>query len=97
VRTTSSPHYAAPLVVARHRRAGLFEAFSPKLGQRVRLFDHTHFQQWVRLKADPDLVESCEYLARLGSAPQAHLIDFWVLRHEGERFLLIDNSEPTCQ
>ena len=91
--TTSSPRYAAPLAITRPRGARLIEAFSPKLARRVRLFDHACFRQWLRLEVDPKVRQFCEYPARLGVEPASRLIDFWVLRDDGERFLVIDDAE----
>lgn len=93
----SPPRYAAPLDVARPRGARLLEAFSLKLGRRVRLFDRASFDQWVRLEADSQVVSLCERPARLGSTPDARLIDFWVLHRDGEQFLFIGDAEPCCR
>ena len=93
----SSPRYAAPLDVARPRGARLLEAFSLKLSRRIRLFDRANFDQWVRLEADPPVLSLCERPARLGPASDARLIDFWVLRRDGEQLLLIDDAGPALQ
>lgn len=84
--------FAAPLEMARPRGSRLLEAFSPKLGRRVRLFDHRSFRQWLCLEADPAVVAFCERPARLGARPDARLIDFWVRRRDGDSMLLL---EPT--
>lgn len=90
-----TPRFAAPLDAPRPRGARLLEAFSPKLGRRVRLFDHACFEQWIRLEADPSVQWLCERPARLGVARDARLIDFWVQRCEGEQLLLVDRAaEP---
>ena len=85
----SSPRYAAALDVARPRGSRLLEAFSLKVNRRVRLFDHARFDQWVRLEADPQVLSLCERPARIGPAPDARLIDFWVRRRDGEQLLLM--------
>lgn len=57
--------FASPLQSTRPRGARLIESHSPKLGRRVRLFDHLAFSQWIRLEVDP-LVESfCERPVRV--------------------------------
>jgi len=93
----SSSRYAAPLDVARPRGARLLEAFSLKLSRRIRLFDRASFDQWVQLEGDSQVLSLCERPARLGPAPDARLIDFWVLRRDGEQLLLIDDAEPALQ
>jgi hypothetical protein len=90
----SSSRYAAPLDVVRPRRARLLEAFSLKLNRRIRLFDRASFDQWVQLEAEPQVLSLCERPTRLGPAPDARLIDFWVLRRDSEQLLLIDDDEP---
>lgn len=57
--------FVSPLQVGRPRRARLLEAHSPKLGRRVRLFDHLAFAQWIRLEADPATLTFCERPARV--------------------------------
>ena len=90
----SAPRYALPLESARPRGARLLEACSLKLGRRIRLFDRATFDQWVRLEADPAVLSLCESPARLGLAPDARMIDFWVLRRDGEQLLLVSDAEP---
>ena len=82
--------FTAPLQPPGPRGRRLLEAFSPKLGRRVRLFDHRRFQQWLRLEADPSVLAFCERSARLGLQPDARLVDFWVRRHDGETMLLLE-------
>ena len=82
--------FTAPLETARPRGSRLLEAFSPKLGRRVRLFDHRSFRQWLRLEADPAVVAFCERPARLRPQPDARLVDFWVRLRDGEAMLLLE-------
>ena len=82
--------FTAPLETARPRCSRQLEAFSPKLGRRVRLFDHRSFRQWLRLEADPAVVAFCERPARLRPQPDARLVDFWVRRRDSEAMLLLD-------
>ncbi len=90
-----TPRFAAPLDAPRPRGARLLEAFSPKLGRRVRLFDHACFEQWIRFEADPSVLWLCERPARLRAARDARLIDFWIQRCDGEQQLLVDRAaEP---
>ena len=88
----SASRFAAPLDIPRPRGARLLEAFSPKLGRRVRLYDRATFDQWVRLEADPSVLLLCERPARLSTAQDARLIDFWIRRADGEQLLLVDSS-----
>jgi hypothetical protein len=97
MKDSSRQRYAAPLDVTRPRGARLLEAFSLKLSRRIRLVDRASFDQWVRLEADPNVLSLCERPARLGPAADARLIDFWMLRRDGEQLLLIDDAEPTLQ
>lgn len=85
----SAPRYTTPLEAARPPGARLLEAFSPKLGRRVRLFDRAAFHQWIRLEADPSVRSLCERPARLGRDRDDRLVDFWVLRSDREEMLLV--------
>jgi len=89
----SAPRFATPLDTPRPRGAHLFEAFSPKLGRRVRLFNRANFNQWIRLEADPSVLFQCERPARLGIDCDARLIDFWVRRDGLEELLVLAHSE----
>ena len=86
--------FAVPLETVRPRGGRLLEAFSPKLGRRVRLFDHRRFQQWLRLEADPAVLAFCERPARLGPQPDARLVDFWVRHRDGQAMLLLEPAPP---
>src|ERR1035441_5103501 len=89
----SAPRFATPLDTPRPRGADLFEAFSPKLGRRVRLFNRANFNQWIRLEADPSVLFQCERPARLGIDCDARLIDFWVRRDGLEELLVLAHGE----
>ena len=82
--------YDAPLETVRPRGRRLIEGFSVKLERRVRLFSYGSFAQWIRLEADPSILEFCERPARLGSNPEARLIDFWARRTDTQEMLLVD-------
>ena len=86
--------FAVPLETVRPRGSRLLEAFSPKLGRRVRLFDHRRFQQWLRLEADPAVLTFCERPARLDPQPDARLVDFWVRHRDGQAMLLLEPAPP---
>lgn len=88
-----APRFATPLDAPRPRGARLFEAFSPKLGRRVRLFDRANFSQWIRLEADPSVLFQCERPTRLGIDCDARLIDFWVRRNGLEGLLVLAHGE----
>ena len=77
-----APRFSSPVDVPRPRGSRLLEAFSPKLGRRVRLFDHAAFGQWIQLEADPSVLCLCERPQRLGVNGNGRLIDFWVERHD---------------
>ena len=80
--------FSVPISTARPRASRLIEAYSPKLGRRVQLFDHASFAVWIGLEASPTVTSLCERPARLGSAANDPVIDFWV-RHDGvEEFLI---------
>ena len=80
--------FSASISIARPLASRLIEAYSPKLGRRVRLFDHATVAVWIGLEASPAVTSLCERPARLGSAANDPVIDFWV-RHDGvEEFLI---------
>ena len=85
-----SAGFVAPLDVPRSRGGRLIETFSPKLGRRAQFFDHPTFAQWIRLEADPTVTSICERPQRIGAAPDARVIDFWVRRADGEEFLALE-------
>ncbi len=83
--------FRSPVPATRPRGARLLEAYSPKLDRRVRFFDHLAFSQWIRLEADPGVLNFCERPARVDRRPDACLIDFWVQRAGTEKLLLIES------
>ena len=89
-----SAAFSAPLSVPRPRGARLLEGFSPKLRRRVQLFDRASFAQWIRLEADPNVLSMFERPARMGPAPNAKLIDFWVLRANCDEFVALEATPP---
>ena len=74
----SSPRFVTPMSTPRPRGSRRLTAYSPKLGRTVRAFDHSAFEQWVRLEVDPGVVSFCEHPCRVGAADDGALIDFWV-------------------
>jgi len=86
-----SARFVSPLTASRPRGSRLLEAHSPKLGRRVRLFDHLAFAQWIRLEADPATLTFCERPTRVARQPDSCLIDFWVLRPSGQAMLLLES------
>lgn len=80
--------FSAPISTARPRASRLIEAYSPKLSRRVQLFDHASFAVWIGLEASPTVTSLCERPARLGSAANDPVIDFWA-RHDGVEVFLI--------
>lgn len=91
-----APRFREPLDVARPRGGRLLEAFSPKLTRPIRLFDHTSFEQWIRLEADPSVLSLCERPTRLGINRDDRLIDFWVFHRDREEMLLLGHDEAEC-
>ena len=89
----SAPRFTALLDVPRPQGARLLEAFSPMLSRLLRLFDHTSFEQWTALEADPTVLAFCERPARLGPNRDARLLDFWVRHSDREEFLLLDRDD----
>jgi hypothetical protein len=83
----SNLRFRAPLTMARPRGARLLEAFSPKLGRRIRVFDYAALDVWISLEADPDVLALCERPIRTGPAPDSPLLDFWVRRQGDEELL----------
>jgi hypothetical protein len=83
--------FGSPLTATRPRGARQLEARSPKLGRRVRLFDHLAFSQWIRLEVDPTVLSFCERPARVDRRPDSCLIDFWVQRPDGQSMLLLES------
>ena len=77
----------------RPRGARLLTAFSPKLGRTVRAFDHTAFEQWVRLEVDPGVISFCEHPCRVGANDDDWLIDFWATRHGQEEVLVVERRQ----
>src|SRR5947207_1367794 len=82
--------YGTPLETVRPRGGRLIEGFSVKLQRRVRLFSYSSFAQWIRLEADPSVLDFCERPARVGSNPETRLIDFWVRRADTQELILVD-------
>ena len=89
----SARRFVSPVDVPRPRGSRLLEAFSPKLGRRVRLFDHSAFEQWIHLEADPSVLCLCEHPARLGVNGDGRPIDFWVQRRDQAEMLLLDRGD----
>lgn len=83
--------FDAPLTTSRPRGARQLEARSPKLGRRLRLFDHLAFSQWIRLEADPAVLTFCERPTRISRQPDSCLIDFWVQRAGSQAMLLLES------
>jgi len=84
--------FGSPLTTSRPRGGRQLEARSPKLGRRLRLFDHLAFSQWIGLEADPAVLTFCERPARISRQPDSCLIDFWVQRAGGQAMLLLELS-----
>jgi hypothetical protein len=87
--------FSTPIDAARPRGPRLIEAYSPKLGRRVQLFDHGAFAVWIGLEAAPSVISLCERPARMGSTAADPLIDFWVRVTDGEVFLVVTQDDAT--
>ena len=88
--TDFSAGFTAPLDVPRSRSARRIEAFSPKLERRVQFFDHATFTQWIRLESEPTVMSMCERPQRMGTDPDARVVDFWVRRPDDEEFVVLE-------
>ena len=93
----SSPRFVTPTNTPRPRGSRLLTAYSPKLGRTVRAFDHTTFEQWVRLEVDPGVVSFCEHPCRLGASDDGALIDFWVARPGQEEMLVVERGQGSAK
>jgi hypothetical protein len=89
-----SAGFTAPLDLPRSRGARLIEEFSPKLERRVQFFDHATFAQRIRLEADPTVMSMCERTRRMGTDPDARVVDFWVRRADDEEPVVLETAPP---
>ncbi len=89
----SAPRFVTPMSTPRPRSARLLTAFSPKLGRTVRAFDHTAFEQWVRLEVDPGVISFCEHPCHAGADDDGPLIDFWASRPGQEEMLVVERRQ----
>lgn len=85
--------FSSPLSVTRPPGARLIEAFSPKLGRRLRCFSRHAFDQWIRLESDPSALAFCERPVHMQFAFGQGLVDYWVRYKDSEVLLVIDAQD----
>src|SRR5436853_464549 len=83
--------FGSPISPTRPRGARLLEGYSPKLKRRVRFFDHLAFSQWIRLEAEPAVLNFCERPARVDARPDSCLVDFWIQLADTEKLILLES------
>ena len=88
---------SALCVTLRPRGSRLLTAYSHKLSRTVRAFDHSAFEQWVRLEVDPSVVSFCEHPCRVGAADDGALIDFWLGRSGQEEMLVVERGQGSAK
>jgi hypothetical protein len=88
-----SARFSAPVSIPRPRGSRLIEAFSPKLGRRLRCLGRHAFDQWIRLESDPAVLAFCERPLALDEGDNKRLIDYWVRTRDQEALLII-GDEP---
>ena len=89
-----SARFSAPVSIPRPRGSRLIEAFSPKLGRRLRCFGRHAFDQWIRLESDPAVLAFCERPLALDEGDNKRLIDYWVRTRDQEALLIIGDERP---
>jgi len=92
-----SARFSAPLSPSRPRGSRLIEAFSPKLGRRLRCFGRHAFDQWIRLEADPNTLTFCERPLAVDLGEDKRIVDFWVRSRDQETLLIIGDECPMSQ
>lgn len=65
----------------------LWQAYSPKLGRKVKLFSDLEYHHWILVEATPEIVTFCEQpikmLSRVEGRDRASYIDMWVQWRNG--------------
>ncbi len=89
-----SARFSVPVSTPRPRGSRLIEAFSPKLGRRLRCFGRHAFDQWIRLESDPSVLAFCERPLALDEGDNKRLIDYWVRTRDQEALLIIGDERP---
>ena len=92
-----SARFSVPLASSRPRGSRLIEAFSPKLGRRLRCFGRHAFDQWIRLEADPKTLTFCERPLAVDHGDDKRIVDFWVRSRDDEALLIIGDECPMSQ
>lgn len=88
-----SVRFTSPLSTSRPPGAHLIEAFSLKLGRRLRCFSRHAFDQWIRLEADPSVLALCERPLSMQFASRQVVADYWVRSKDSEYFVVIDAQD----
>ena len=77
-----------PVEIARPKGARQIEAFSPKLGRRLRFYNWSTFRLWLLLEADPGVRMFCERPGYLQTSTSTLLAAFWA-RYDDRREILL--------
>jgi len=92
-----SARFSTPLSPPRPRGSRLIEAFSPKLGRRLRCLGRHAFDQWIRLESDPNTLAFCERPLALDQGDNERIVDYWVRTRDQEALLIIGDECPMPQ
>jgi hypothetical protein len=86
--------FSSPVSVPRPRGSRLIEAYSPKLGRRLKCFGRHAFEQWIRLESDSAVLTFCERPVAWDQNGEQRLIDFWVQDRDQEILLVVGDDPP---
>jgi len=85
--------FSTPIKNKRPRGARLIEAFSPKVGRRVRFHSRQAFEVWLGAEADPAVLSFCERPAVMTVDECERTLDMWVRYADREAFLLLADDD----
>lgn len=90
----SHSRFQIAVSTTRSRGVRVIEAYSPKLGRRLKCFGEEVFAQWICLEADPSVETFCERPVYLGLANGSKRVaDFWARKVDNEMLLIVDWEE----
>lgn len=90
---TNSARFEAAVSCVRPVGTRVIEAYSLKLGRRLRCFGEAAFEQGIRLEVDPSVEVFCERPLCLNFADGKVLVDFWVRQGGCEILLIVDDGQ----
>jgi hypothetical protein len=88
-----------PIEVPRPRGTHRIEAFSPKLGRRLKFYSRSVFSLWILVESNPKVLTFCERPAYIEHEGQIRLVDFWVDYGSSNEYLVLSsalNENPTA-